>query len=158
MASFRKHGKNWYYRFTDADGIKRETEGCTDRRATEELARAAETEAAKIKAGEDPKNFAHQQHATKPLADHLTAWNRDMVAKGKTAKHADQSLERVRRLVAVMFGAMPDDIDGKTMYRTQQEQARLAIARLVAKASAPSSLTFGVVTFRFRRTPVEMSL
>ncbi len=134
MASFRKHGKVWYYRFTDADGIKRETKGCTDRRATEELARDAETEAAKIKAGEDPRNIAYRQHAAKPLADHLAAWNRDMVAKGKTAKHADQSLDRVRRLVAVMFGARPDDIDGKTMSRPQQEQARLLVGRLIAKA------------------------
>ena len=31
MASFRKHGKVWYYRFTDADGIKRERKGCSDR-------------------------------------------------------------------------------------------------------------------------------
>ena len=27
MASFRKHGKVWYYRFTDADGDKRGAEG-----------------------------------------------------------------------------------------------------------------------------------
>jgi integrase len=57
-----------------------------------------------------------------------------MVAKGKTAKHSDQSLERVRRLIAVMFGAKPDDIDGKTMSRPKQTEARLAIAHLVAKA------------------------
>ncbi len=134
MASFRKHGKVWYYRHVDADGIKRETKGCSDRRATEDLARDAETEAAKIKAGEDPKNIAYRQHAARPLADHLSAWIRDMMAKGKTTKHADQSLDRVRRLIAVMFGAKPDEIDGKTMSRPEQEQARLAIARQVAKA------------------------
>ena len=51
MASFRKHGKVWYYRHVDADGIKRETKGCTDSRATEELARDAESMDAKVKAG-----------------------------------------------------------------------------------------------------------
>jgi hypothetical protein len=35
MASFRKHGKVWYYRFTDADGKKWERKGCSDRRVTE---------------------------------------------------------------------------------------------------------------------------
>jgi hypothetical protein len=50
MASLRRRGKVWYYRFTDADGIKREVKGCPDKRVTEEMARAAESEAAKVKA------------------------------------------------------------------------------------------------------------
>ena len=28
MASFRKKGKVWYYRFVDAKGVKRERKGC----------------------------------------------------------------------------------------------------------------------------------
>ena len=48
MASLRKHGKVWYYRFTDADGIKRERKGCPDRRVTEDLARAAESGVMKV--------------------------------------------------------------------------------------------------------------
>jgi integrase len=134
MASLRKHGKVWYFRFVDADGKKRERKGCTDRRATEELARAAESEAAKVKAGLfDPKEAAYRDHEAKPLSDHLTAWRDAMLNQGHTAKHADQSADRVRRLIAVMFGAKPDDIDGKTMSRPEQEQARATIGRLVAK-------------------------
>jgi hypothetical protein len=38
MASFRKHGKVWYYSFTDADGKKWERKGSTDRRVTERTA------------------------------------------------------------------------------------------------------------------------
>ena len=48
MASYRKRGKAWYYRFVDAAGVKREEKGCSDKRATEELARDAESKAAKI--------------------------------------------------------------------------------------------------------------
>jgi hypothetical protein len=33
--------------------------------------------------------------------------------KGKTPKHADQSLDVVPRLIAVVFGAKPHDIDGQ---------------------------------------------
>ena len=51
MASLRKRGRVWYYRFVDADGVKHEEKGCPDRRVTEELARTAESEAARIKAG-----------------------------------------------------------------------------------------------------------
>src|SRR5512135_1876393 len=43
MASFRKVGRNWFFRFIDADGVQRERRGCPDRRATEEMARAAES-------------------------------------------------------------------------------------------------------------------
>jgi integrase len=68
------------------------------------------------------------------LTDHLADWHASLTAKGHTAKHADQSTDRVRRLIAVMFEAKPDDVDGKTMTRPQQEQARLLIARLVGKA------------------------
>ena len=57
-----------------------------------------------------------------------------MINRGMTGKHADQSNDRVRRLVAMVFGAKPDDIDGKTMKRAEQDQARVEIARLVGKA------------------------
>jgi integrase len=40
----------------------------------------------------------------------------------------------VRRLVAVILGARPDDIDGKRMSRRQQAQARATIDRHMAKA------------------------
>ena len=51
MAFYRKRGHVWYYTFVDSDGVKRERKGCTDRRATEDLARAAESEAARIRVG-----------------------------------------------------------------------------------------------------------
>jgi hypothetical protein len=54
--------------------------------------------------------------------------------QGHTDKHADQSSDRVRRLVAIMLGAKPDDVDGKTMTREQQKTARELVAGLVGKA------------------------
>ena len=38
MASFRKRGKTWYYRFTGIGGKQHERKGCTDRRETEAMA------------------------------------------------------------------------------------------------------------------------
>jgi hypothetical protein len=72
MASFRKRGRVWYFRFVDADGVKREEKGCTDRRVTEELARKAESEAARIKAGDlDPRQLAYRLHGARPVSAHL---------------------------------------------------------------------------------------
>jgi hypothetical protein len=39
MASLRKRGKVWYYRFVDEHRAKVERKGCSDRRVTEEMAR-----------------------------------------------------------------------------------------------------------------------
>ncbi len=153
MASLRKRGRVWYYRYVDADGVKRSRKGCTDRRATEELARAADAEAAKIRAGlVDVKDLARRDHQARPLSEHLTAWRDAMLNQGHTPKHSDQSADRVRRLIAVMFGARPDDIDGKTMSRPRQEQARATIDRLVAKAKlsdiATERVQAALATFR----------
>jgi hypothetical protein len=68
MASFRKHGRNWFYRFIYADGVQRERKGCPDRRETEGMAAAAEAEAAKIKAGFIvPKDRAYRDHEARTL-------------------------------------------------------------------------------------------
>ncbi len=112
MASYRKRGKTWYYRFIDADGIKREAKGCTDRRATEELARHAEAEAAKIRAGlVDPRDLARRDHAAKPIGEHVASWGASLEAKGSTAQHVALSVARVRRLAAVVRGAAMADVN-----------------------------------------------
>ena len=83
MASLRKRGRVWYYRFTDAEGVKQERRGCPDRRATEELARAAETEAAKIREGVidlEAKQFA--ESGRRPIRDHLADYIGAELAKG----------------------------------------------------------------------------
>ena len=100
MADYRKRGRNWYYRFIDATGRRVMRKGCPDRRATEELARAAESEAAKVRAGLiDPKALALIGHAARPLAEHLDVWQADMEAKGDTLNHARLFADRARRLV-----------------------------------------------------------
>src|SRR5262245_41993055 len=135
MASFRRRGKVWYFRFVDADGVMRSRKGCSDKRATEELARDDESVAANVRAGlVDAKDLARRDHQARPLSEHLDAWRDALLHEGSTPKHADQTADRVRRLIAVMFGARPDDIDGKTMSRARQKQAREMIGRLVSKA------------------------
>ena len=77
MASVRKKGKIWYFRFTDSEGAKRERKGCPDRRVTEEMAREAETEAAKIKAGLiDPAIIRRQSEGRRLIGDHLVGHSR----------------------------------------------------------------------------------
>src|SRR5271156_5444621 len=111
MASFRKKGKVWYFRFTDADGTKRERKGCPDKRVTEDLARDAESEAAKIKAGLiDTATIRRQSEGRRLIGDHLGDWHRAMVAKGRTVKHADLSQNRAARVASLAGAARLDDL------------------------------------------------
>ena len=68
MASFRKRGNVWYYRFSGENGEKCERRGCQDRRTTEELARAAESAIARGRAGlVDPKAERIAQEGRRPI-------------------------------------------------------------------------------------------
>jgi hypothetical protein len=83
MTSLRKRGRVWYYRFTDADGVRREIKGCPDRRETEAMLAVAEAETAKIRAGYiDPRAPAYLAHEARPLIDHLEDFRATLLAKG----------------------------------------------------------------------------
>jgi len=100
MASLRKRGNVWFYRFIDEDGVQRERKGCPDKRATEAMASAAETVAAIIRHGYvDPKAIGYRKHEARSLSDHLADWHAFLVGKGATANHATLSRNRVARLV-----------------------------------------------------------
>lgn len=118
MAFYRKRGENWYYTFVDQDGRKRERKGCSNRRATEDLARAAESEAAKVKAGlADPKDFALKRHESRPITEHLRDWQASIEAGGNTRMHALVTSNRARKLFAM---AKVNRISGITMSRVAE--------------------------------------
>src|SRR5262249_13795759 len=99
MASLRKRGRVWYYRFIDAAGVRQERKGCPDRRETKAMA-AAEAEASKVRAGLiDPKALGYRSHEARPLPDHVTDFHAFLIGKGATAKHADLTRNRVARLI-----------------------------------------------------------
>ncbi len=100
MASLRKRGSRYYVRYTDADGIRHETEGFTDRRVADQRARQLEVEVEKIKAKLiTSKELALRGHASRPAADHLEDYRCHLLAKGATAKHADLATHRARRVI-----------------------------------------------------------
>ena len=61
--------------------------------------------AQKIKDGLiDRKDFTYRDHEARPLAEHLSDWHADLLAKGKTPKHADLSRDRAGKLIAMVKG------------------------------------------------------
>ena len=138
MASTRKKGKIWYYRFTDADGVQRELPGCTDKKETEGMLADARAVAAKIRNGHiDGKTAAYRLHELKPLIEHIDAWQANLVAQGSSTKHAEHASNRVRRLVAMMLGAKEALID----HRRLLPKDRGDVARKIADAIKPARLS-----------------
>ena len=129
MASFRKRGKNWYYKYVDGSGQPVEVKGCTDRRATEAMARAAETEAANVRGGLiDPKDLAYRKHAARSLAEHLNEFELVMRARNDTAHHAKLHSDRSRRVAALACNGRLVEFDPpKTA--SLAERARLLVKR-----------------------------
>lgn len=138
MADFRKRGRNWYFKFTDADGCRVERKGCPDRRMTEQMAAAMEAEAGRIRSGlSDAKTEARRRHAGRPLRDHLAEWHAHLIAKGGTAKHADLMLDRARRVAAVVRGASVGEIDPP---KSARKADRERIAKHVEVMIGPARL------------------
>jgi integrase len=106
MASLRKRGEFWYYRFMDSTGTQVERKGYRDKKATQALARDAEKESEDIRRGRiTPKDLALTSHENRSLADHIADWQADLVAKGFTPKHAEHTSNRARRLIAVILNS-----------------------------------------------------
>ncbi len=102
--------------------MKHEVKGCSDRRVTEELARAAETEAARIKAGTiDPKELAYLAQGARPLAEHLEEFESFLRTKG-SRKHAMVKANRARRIIAL---AGAEKIRDLTLSRISEALAAL---------------------------------
>jgi hypothetical protein len=102
MASVRKKGRVWYFRFTDVHGVRRELPGCSDKRETEAMLADALAEKSRIRNGYiDGKAAGYRLHDSRPLPEHIDAWQADLLAQGSTAKHAEHTSNRVRRLIAM---------------------------------------------------------
>ncbi len=134
MASFRKRGKLWYYRFTNADGDRVEEKGHWDLVTTKGLARKAEDDAAKIRAG-DGRELAYRNAKSLPLTDHFAAWRASMTAKNTTEKHIELFANRAARVVALIRGAKLSDIEpARNATREQAAKAAATLSEIIASA------------------------
>jgi integrase len=102
MASYRKRGRVWYFRYVDAEGVKRTVKGCPDRRVTEEMARDAETQAAKIRSGRsDPRAERIAREARRPVREHIAEFVAGMESKGDGRKHVRSTRTYLERVISL---------------------------------------------------------
>lgn len=127
MASvFKPKGKTRYViLYHDEQGRRRKKTGAADKTVTQRIARELENRVALRREGViDAKSEGYVSHEARPLADHLADWLRDMQAKGKTPKHAEQFHERAGKLAALVRGARLADIDTGRKAEAQERGAR----------------------------------
>ncbi len=155
MAEIVKRGKYWYYRFTSHEGRRVMRKGCADRRVTEQMATAAELEAAKVRAGlVDPKETAYRDHEATPLVDHLAAYSAHLADKGRTVAHVALSVGRVRRVIALFRGASLTEIEPANSAAAELARASQALAQWIVPARL-SHLTAERVQKSLRRLREE---
>jgi integrase len=98
--------KRWHINYTDETGKRRKKVGCSDKAATNRLANDIANKVALRREGLiEPEAEQRSAAGRKPLAVHLAAWHDHLSAQGHTDKHAGMSLERARRVVALVKGA-----------------------------------------------------
>jgi integrase len=97
-----RKGASWYFAYSDENGERRTIKGCTDKAATEQMARKLESEAALRKRGVvDSGLDAFLKHGKCPIEEHICAFGVMLTAKESTAKHVEMTCRFVRVLVGM---------------------------------------------------------
>ncbi len=108
----KKKGAPWIMKYRDADGRWRTRTGCADKDASERMARKLETDSSLTRVGLiDPKEQRFVELNRRSVEAHIKDFEGHMIAKGGTTEHASLSVNRVRRLVALIKGACLVEID-----------------------------------------------
>src|SRR5262245_32228074 len=89
--------RTWHARYYTPSGERIRVKGYRDKKATEAMAAELERRAARLAAGlADPMD----EHAKKPLTEHLGDFIAYLQAKGNTAKHVALSETRIQATLA----------------------------------------------------------
>ncbi len=95
-AKYLRPAKVWYFEYKNQLGIVKRVKGFTDLKATEQLAADAERKVARMKAGLiDPA----EEHALRPLSEHLEDYSAALQAKGNTPEHNAKTIRQVERFL-----------------------------------------------------------
>jgi hypothetical protein len=102
----RRESAKWYGEYVDADGLLQRVALSPLRAVAEQMLAERKRKAELVKGGlVDP----YEDHRKRPLNDHLSDWERDLHARGNTAKDVKMQMSRVRKLVtACTFRKMSD--------------------------------------------------
>ena len=106
--NYLRPSKRWYFKYRDAAGTLQRVKGFADLRATEQLAAETERKASRLRSGfTDPG----EEHARRPLAEHLDDYDAALEAKGSTDVHIRLTIGRISALLSGCGFIFPMDAD-----------------------------------------------
>ncbi len=105
---YLRPSKCWYFKFRDGTGTVKRKKGFADLKATEQLAAETERKAARVRVGIiDPA----EEHARRPLADHLREYAAYLEAKENCPEHNRATIAKVSAILAGCGFVFPADLD-----------------------------------------------
>jgi integrase len=109
---YLKPAKCYYFDIKDENGIVRRVKGSTDKAVTEQMIADWQRRIERRKLGyADPA----EEHATRPLADHLADYAAYLEAKGDTSAHVTLTVSRIRAVFDGCRFVFPRDLDANTV-------------------------------------------
>ena len=121
--------------YHDENGHRRKRIGASDKAVSERIANALENKVAMRRSGlVDPAAESYRDHEALPLSAHITAWQADLVARGYTAKHAEHTTNRARRLVTVVLGSSPSALDPRRLAPCDRRDMTTKLTTAIEKA------------------------
>ena len=107
-AKYLRPAKRWYFDLRDQSGTVRRVKGFADLKATEQLAAEMERKASRVRSGfTDPA----EEHARRPLADHLKDYAAALEAKGDVAAHVRETRAKITALFGGCGFVFAGDVD-----------------------------------------------
>ena len=106
--NYLRPSKCWYFELRDGAGAVKRLKGFADLKATEQLAAEAERKASRVRVGIID---AAEEHACRPLSQHLKDYSAALEAKGGKVEHVRQTVGRISALLAGCGFVYPQDAD-----------------------------------------------
>jgi integrase len=127
----REKSRKWYGEYTDAKGLTHRQPLSTDRAASQAMLNELVKRSDRLAAG---LVDVFDEHAKRPLKEHLSEYDSFMQSKGNSASHASQTIGRIRRLVAGCEFRYLSDIDATKISSWLADQ-RTKVKRFSAQTS-----------------------
>jgi hypothetical protein len=124
------------------------------------MAAHAEAEAAKVRSGLiEPGASRQAAEGRRPLVDHIDDWQSDLTGRGNTARHANLSADRARRVVSVVKAGDPAIVaPRRRLGKCEVEEASRTVRLLGAARLAdltPSAVRSVLATMRAAGAALE---
>ena len=115
----RNKGGTWYIQYYDEHGKRCTHRGCSDKDATQQIARKLEADVALRKAGVlDPKAERYAEEGRRPITGQLEDFRLDILARGVTAEHAKKVHFRVTKVFELSGVGCLADISASAVQAT----------------------------------------